>query len=133
MALKWTKATNVIWEELDGGALLIDARTGARWSLNATAAALWNWCDGSNTLNDLAARLAQSSRHTLREARADVRAFRRTFAAQNLLLPVPVSASAQSSATLTFGALNAPARLTALGLGHGPRTRPGPRGISSPG
>src|ERR1017187_1282005 len=40
MAAKWTKAKNVIWEELDGGALLIDATTGARWALNATAAAL---------------------------------------------------------------------------------------------
>jgi hypothetical protein len=133
MALKWTKATNVIWEELDGGALLIDAKTGARWSLNATAAALWNWCDGNNTLNDLAARLAQSSRRTLREARADVRAFRASFAAQSLLATTTGATIPASSTTLSFSALNVPATLTALGLGHGPRTRPGPRGNSSPG
>ena len=84
MAAKWTKATNVIWEELDSGALLIDATTGARWTLNATAAALWSWCDGSSTLNDLAAQLAQSSRRTLREARAEVRAFCAQFAEQKV-------------------------------------------------
>ena len=133
MAAKWMKATNVIWEELDGGALLIDASTGARWTLNATAVALWTWCDGRSTLNDLAARLAQSSRRTLREARAEVRAFCARFAEQNLLALASASSRPLPQATLPFSALNAPANFNALGLGHGPRTRPGPRGNSSPG
>jgi hypothetical protein len=131
MALKWTKATNVIWEELDGGALLIDAQTGARWSLNATAAALWNWCDGRSTLNDLAARLAQSSRRTLVEAREEVRMFCRRFAAENLL--ATTHGTTVPTATVALSGLHAPASLTALGLGHGPRTRPGSRGNSGPG
>jgi hypothetical protein len=132
MAAKWTKAENVIWEELDGGALLIDAQTGARWTLNATAAALWSWCDGANTLNDLAARLAQSSRRTLREARREVHAFCARFSEQRLLALTNDSTIAVPQTTL-FSALNAPASLNALGLGHGPRSRPGPRGNSSPG
>ena len=132
MAQKWTRATNVVWEELDGGALLVDAKTGARWSLNATAAALWHWCDGSSTLNDMAARLAQSSRRSLRQARAEVSAFCERFAAQNLLTLATVN-SALPPQTLSFSALNSPVNFNALGLGHGPRTRPGPRGNSSPG
>jgi coenzyme PQQ synthesis protein D (PqqD) len=132
MAAKWTKAKNVIWEELDGGALLIDARTGERWSLNATAAALWSWCDGHSSLGDLATRLSQSSRRTLREARAEVRAFCEWFAKENLLALANGSTSTLPGAT-HFSALNAPVSFNALGLGHGPRTRPGPRGNSSPG
>src|ERR1017187_6936966 len=133
MAAKWTKAKNVIWEELDGGTLLIDATTGARWTLNATAAALWSWCDGRSTLNDLASRLARSSRRTLREARSEVRAFCAQFSEKKLLALASASTRAPSHATLAFSTLNAPASFTALGLGHGPRSRPGPRGNSSPG
>ena len=133
MAAKWTKATNVIWEELDGGALLIDARTGARWSLNATAAALWNWCDGRSSLDDLAARLAQSSRRTLCEARSEVRAFCTQFSERKLLAPASGMPTTFPNATLALSTLNAPASFTVRGLGHGPRTRPGPRGNSSPG
>ena len=132
MATKWTKAQNVIWEELDGGALLIDAKTGARWTLNATAAALWRWCDGHHTLNDVAAKLSHASRRTLSEARADVSEFCARFAAQNLLAAATSLTSALPQ-TMPFSGLNAPARITALGLGHGPRLRPGPRGNSSPG
>ena len=133
MAAKWTKAKSIVWEDLDGGALLIDARTGARWTLNATAAALWNWCDGASTLNDLAVRLAQHSRRTLREARTEVRAFFENIAAQNLLAAATAPTRARPQTTLSFSTLNAPVAIHALGLGHGPRTRPGPRGNSSPG
>jgi hypothetical protein len=133
MAMKWTKAKSVIWEELEGGALLIDASSGRRWTLNATAAALWSWCDGRNTLNDLAARLTDNSRRTLREARAEVRSFCACVTEQRLLALAGEAPMPLVSPTLAFAGLNAPASITALGLGHGPRTRPGPRGNSSPG
>ena len=132
MAKKWTRATGIVWEELEGGALLVNAKTGARWSLNATAAALWAWCDGCTSLNDLAVRLSQSSRRTLRQARAEVRSFYALLAAQNLLA-VTNSHTSLPHQNIFFSALNAPANLHSLGLGHGPRTRPGPRGNSSPG
>lgn len=133
MAKKWTRAADVIWEELDDGALLVDSKTGARWSLNATAAALWKWCDGGSTLNELALRLAENSRRNVREARAEVRSFCERFADRKLVVLVIAKNGSVHPQTVSFSALNAPASFSALGLGHGPRTRPGPRGNSSPG
>src|SRR5437868_8365016 len=109
MAQKLTRATNVVWEKLDDGALLVDAGTGARWSLNATAAALWTWCDGRSTLNQLALRLSQSSHRTLNEARVEVRAFCAAFAAHNLLASAGAAASSCSHQKMFFSALNSPA------------------------
>jgi hypothetical protein len=96
--------------------------------------ALWAWCDGRSTLNELAQKLARQSRRTLREARAEVRAFCAGIAAQNLLTPATMSTTnALPHAALNFSALNAPASFNTLGLGHGPRLRPSPRGNSGPG
>src|SRR5437868_930372 len=133
MAQKWMRAADVIWEELDGGALLVDARNGARWTLNASATALWRVCDGQASLNDLAHALARAAGRSLSETRAEVRAFLDSLAAQNLLTPARVGASGSAGLTLKFSALNARPAIHGLGLGHGPRTRPGPRGNSSPG
>ena len=131
MKTAWTKATGVVWEELDGGALLVDARTGARWSLNASAAALWRACDGRASLAQLARALARATRSSLKDARSEVRAFIASLRSAQLL--TPALAGGALPHTLEFQSLSTTPSLTPLGLGHGPRKRPGPRGNSGPG
>lgn len=122
--MKWTKAENIVCEELDGGALLVNAASGNRWSLNATAAALWRLCEGRLTSVEIA--------EALNRRVEEIALFCDQFRAQGLLVPAlstPSSVGAQMPVALHY---SAPA-FKALGLGSGPRRRPTPRGVSGPG
>jgi len=123
MATKWIRSTDVIWEELDGQALLVHSKTGARWSLNTGALAVWKCCDGSSTLGSLATNFGQSKR--------EIAEFCRTLAEVGLLSSgeaslAGMSGTASRSSSSPFG-------LRSLGLTAGPRRRPSPRGNSGPG
>ena len=120
--MNWTRAENVIWEELDGSALLVNPGTGKRWSLNATAAALWKLCDGRLSLAEISASLSRPL--------DEIAAFCREFAKLGMLAPAPACA-APSGATFRL-ALTRPPSFKPHGLGTGPRRRPSPTGSSGP-
>jgi hypothetical protein len=127
MDTKWIRAHGVVWEELDGAALLVSPDSGACWSLNATAAALWKLCDGSRSPRELAAALGKSAR----EARVEIADFCQTFAKLGLLQPANAPVLVSKNVVMR-GVEDAPA-FRVLGLGQGPRRRPSPRGNSGPG
>ncbi len=114
------RAQHVVWEELAGGALLVNRITGARWSLNATAAAVWELCDGSASPSEIAPRLARPCEEVL--------GFCRQFVRMGLLTSV---ISQGGGATFQMAMTGAPS-FKAQGLGSGPRRRPSPRGVSGP-
>lgn len=58
--------------ELDGEVLVYDDRTGKAHSLNATAAQVFHLCDGTQSLDDLAAAVATEQRVGLNDAAAMV-------------------------------------------------------------
>jgi len=132
MSAKWTRSDEVVWEELGDETVVVDPRTGARWSLNALASALWKRCDGSRSADELAGALAKASGRSLRAVRMEIESFCRVLAGTGLLhaasagLPLPVAARASGSfdRILSF---------RQLGLASGPRRRPSPRGNSGPG
>jgi hypothetical protein len=49
------RRTGVTFQELpDGSAVVVDEATGSSYALNATAAQVWQLCDGRRTLDDIA-------------------------------------------------------------------------------
>lgn len=56
----------------DGTAVLVDPASGAAYALNATGARVWQLCDGSHTLDEVAAALTQEFDVTLAQARRDI-------------------------------------------------------------
>ena len=123
--MNWTRAKNVVWEELGCGSLLVNPATGARWTLNATATALWKLCDGRYGSAELATMLDRSS--------AEIARFCEQFKQIGLLQPalVPVYAHASLDTIIVAKLASAPT-FKPLGLGNGPRRRPTARGVSGP-
>ncbi len=103
----WVRSSHVVWEEMDRGVLLVDPASGARWLLNAAAAAVWKFCDGTRAAGDAAA-------------------FCASMAGAGLLRP-----AASLSAACHMSVSGAPAFQT-LGAGRGSRRRPSPGGVSGP-
>jgi hypothetical protein len=57
MNTNWKKANEVVCEELGEGALLVDIKTGNRWVLNASAAAMWKLEGAAGSISEFCARL----------------------------------------------------------------------------
>ncbi len=124
--MNYKRNDNVIWEELEGGALLVDAQSGARFRLTAAATALWKLCDGTHNLATLARYLSHSRTAILQTCQQFQNAG---------LLCGPAVQTLAFSAPGAFQplAFSAPGAFQPLGLGAGPRRRPSPRGLSGPG
>ncbi len=122
MNQNWARSEQIIWEELDGAALLVNPATGARWTLNATAAALWKLCDGRTSAE--IARLLARSREEIAEFCAKFETLGLLTGARKLV-PVPIDGA-------TYRTCSTGPSFRPLGLGNGPRRRPGPSGISGP-
>ncbi|MEI6231472.1 MAG: PqqD family protein [Planctomycetota bacterium] len=120
--MRWTKSENVVWEELDGGALLIDTKSGTRWTLSTAAAAAWKLCDGTHSIAEMT--------RLLRQRQGNITDFCRQFESLGLLK----NRGAHSPAIVGFrSTAQSPFNYQSAGLGSGPRRRPSPRGNSVPG
>jgi hypothetical protein len=115
MAANWTRANEIAWQDLGDSTVLVHTRTGARWTLNAAASAIWRLCDG----------------RALSAVRGEIADFCQLCSAHGLLRPATAGATPASMASLSM--FSAPPQLKALGLTAGSRRRPSPRGNSGPG
>ena len=125
--MNWIQAKNVVWEEFcEGGALLVNPATGARWSLNATATALWKLCDGRNGTAELAALLERS--------RDEIALFCAQFGQMGLLTPALISPNSHDRRAMPamLARMSSAPSFKPMGLGNGPRRRPTSRGVSGP-
>ncbi len=73
--MNWTKTEDSVYQELNDGALLVNARTGVKLWLNNTSAALWKLCDGSRSTRELAIAFSQISGRGMRQAQHDASKF----------------------------------------------------------
>lgn len=119
----WSRAPNIVWEEVGGRALVVHAQTGARWMLDASATQVWKLCEGCRSLADLARSLSLSQDEVKRVCEEFKRLGLMTDTPK--AIPIPIDASANFK--------SAHSGFKALGLGAGPRRRPTPRGVSGPG
>ena len=131
MATKWIRSDAIVWEELNGEAVLVSQATGDRWSLNTAAAEIWKACDGTRGLCDLARGFARASGRSVTEATRDIAEFCERFTQLGLL---HTSASPALATQAVFrGGLTTPPRFQSMSVGSGARRRPSPRGNSGPG
>jgi hypothetical protein len=71
----------------DGTAVLVDPASGAAYALNATGALVWQLCDGSRALDDIAAALAERFDVTPAQACHDIAAPVQTLRELDMLEP----------------------------------------------
>ena len=76
-------------ERLAGSVVLIDSASGHAHHLNETAAVVWYGCDGSTSVDVLAARLTSTFDTDDETARLDVLTLIDQFKALGLLAPSP--------------------------------------------
>lgn len=134
MNSKWMRSASVVWEVLDGEGILVDASTGLRWALNASAVRIWSQCDGQRSRYEIARAFAAGAGHVVRDARRQAAEFCESLAKSGLLV------SSGGNAAASFGncrvdrfASGAAPIARPLGLGANSRRRPSPRGNSGPG
>ena len=130
MAANWKRSDELVWEALGEETLVVSPRSGASWSLKATASALWKLCDGSRSADELSRALAKASGRSLRALRAEIASSCATLAGAGLLRTAPADGTALVARTADS---NPSAIFRPLGLASGPRRRPSPRGNSGPG
>lgn len=111
---------DVVCEELSGSALLVNARSGTIWRLNAAALRVWKCIGSPDSMNQLIEELKLS--------RPGVVQFCHQLAEAGLLLPIAAAAHISYRVHLS-----SPFKMTKVGIGSGPRRRPTPRGVSGPG
>jgi hypothetical protein len=135
MMTRWQRTDGVVWEQLGDATLLIAPKTGARWSLNSTAATIWRLCDGMMSLSAMAQELAQASGRSVCICRNDIGSFCAAFSKIGLLTACENGLpTATQSATLFMSGIDSPPIFRGLGVGaSGSRRRPSPRGNSGPG
>jgi len=79
--------TDLQYRELDDGGVVYDTASERIHTLNLTAAFIWNCCDGSHDLSQIATELRQSASVTLEKALEDVREAIAYFQKEGLLQP----------------------------------------------
>ena len=75
------------YRELDDGGVIYDPVTERIHTLNASAAYIWNCCDGSHTLQQIANELHQYANVPLEKAIDDVQQTAAQFQKEGLLRP----------------------------------------------
>ena len=73
------------YRELDDGGVVYDTTSERIHTLNLTAAFIWNCCDGSHTLSQIASELCQPANVTLQKSLEDVREAITHFQKEGLL------------------------------------------------
>ncbi|HLX64868.1 MAG TPA: PqqD family protein [Planctomycetota bacterium] len=135
MEKKLVRTNGVVWEEVDGQALVVDTKANRSWLLNSTATLIWRHCDGARSLVDLAAALARKSGAEARRIEREVMEFCGGLERAGLLA-AKRPAEALTAAPMAFAGLSgsySPPAMLSRSLASGPRKRPSPRGNSGPG
>lgn len=83
---KPSRRNDVDVHELDGEALLYDRRSGAVHYFNSTSLMVWNLCDGSRKVTEIADALATKCAVSVEQARIHVRRAVEDFSSRDLLL-----------------------------------------------
>ena len=123
MAANWKRSDEAVWEELGSDMVVVSPRSGCRYWLNATAAAIWKMCDGSRSAREVAQMLSRT--------RAEIVACCEALQGAGLL---SLASGGKSQTVVQFAGLpNVAPEFRVMGLtGRGGR-RPTPRGNSGPG
>lgn len=79
------KNDDVIWRKIEDNIVVITADAQAVYTLNKTAAYIWELCDGTNGIEKIVEQLCEKYEVTREEAESDVRESIRRFTEMGLL------------------------------------------------
>src|SRR6185295_14312035 len=79
------REAGIVWEELEGEALLVNPETKSSWRLNATATQIWRHCTGAHGLTELARAIARKTGAEVRKVEEEVAALCRRLEGAGLL------------------------------------------------
>jgi len=130
MTAQWVRAGDVVWEEVNGEAVLVSTSERRTLVLNATASFLWTCCDGSVSLDDVARRITAVGGRKLEQVRNELAAFCLELETRGVLLGTPVLTPAQHGGAVCFSGNGLPPLIKLESLSVGFRGRPSSRGIS---
>ena len=124
--MKYIRSKDVVWERIDGGALLTRPSSDRAWRLDALASTIWSLCGGKGGFERAVKAVLRATGCDAVRAREICERLCADLAARGLMQPCGVLAPV-SMARSGF------ANLTEIKLTAGGRRRPTPRGNSGPG
>lgn len=134
MASQWVRSGDVVWEELDGEAVLVSTSAQKTWVLNATASLIWKCCDGQISLEAVARRLARAGGREAGRVKRELQAFCQILEQKGLLSTARAAMGSMTGerlpAELCFAGLSLPPQIKMETTSMGLRGRPSPRGVT---
>ena len=129
MAAQWVRSKDVVWDEIDGEAVLVSTSEQKTWVLNATASIIWKCCDGSISIETIAKRIASECGREASRVKAELGDFCREMELRGLLMGERAHLSEQSiPGAVCFAGVSSPPLIKMESLTLGIRGRPSPRG-----
>lgn len=133
MSTKYTRSGEVIWEELDGEALLIDTENQSAWVLNASATHVWKHCD-TCSVESLVETLSRAGNVQIERVRKEVRAYIDALQSRRWLITGATGGARMPAPCDTaFSGYYEIPTMQPKCLGSNGRRRASPRGNSGPG
>lgn len=133
MAAQWVRSRDVVWEEIDGEAVLVSTAVQKTWVLNSTASLIWKCCDGTMSLETLARRIAAGCGREASRVKAELLEFCKEMEQRGLLMGVRAAGAvsgAQMSSAVCFSGMSVPPIIKMESMSLGIRGKPSPRGVS---
>jgi len=133
MAAQWVRSRDVVWDEIDGEAVLISTSEQKTWVLNATASIIWKCCDGTISIEALARRIARECGREASRVKSELLDFCREMEQRGLFMGGRVAGAACGESTLgsfCFKGFSMPPLIKMESLSLGIRGRPSPRNVS---
>src|SRR6185295_4580095 len=115
------REAGIVWEELEGEALLVNPETKSSWRLNATATQIWRHCTGAHGLTELARAIARKTGAEVRRVASEVAAFCSRLEAAGLLRAGVASAGNAPMAFAGLSSYISPSMLSRSLAGRGGR------------
>jgi len=133
MSAQWVRSNDVVWEEIDGEAVIVKPSAKRTWVFNATASFIWKCCDGHSSIEDVARKLALSCGRELRLVRTDIVEFCRQLEEIGLIVGHSAPAGSVPVGSVSFQGSYFSPKIKLQNMGVGFRGRPSPRnGPGSP-
>ena len=133
MAVQWVRSKNVVWDEIDGEAVLVSTSEQKTWVLNATASIIWKCCDGTISIEALARRIASECGREASRVKAELASFCREMEQRGLLMGGRASGAVYGESvpgSFCFKGFSLPPLIKMESLSLGIRGRPSPRSVS---
>ena len=133
MTREWIRSGEIVWQDIEGAAVLVSPRSKRTWVLNQTAAHIWKMCGTRVSAETLARQLAQASGQELRRIRSDLLKFCRKLQGLGLLCAAREAGTGRELQACRFAGAYLPPMIKLQNEGMGFRGRPSSRGVSGPG